>query len=122
MRAFQCPDMPRVFVSESLDRFRQGFSGYALDRLFARGIDVCDEQGVGVIKRTREFLHQILCATVPMRLKEDDNASAAGTNFRRSKGRFDFSRMMPVVVDDEHAPNFSFALKTPPGAAETSQS
>ena len=53
------------------------FAGDALDRRFAGGVNIEDDQRVGVLERGGEFVHQIAGAGVAVGLEDDVNLAEA---------------------------------------------
>jgi hypothetical protein len=84
-------------ASGLLRRISKNLAAHAGQRLFARGIDVGDEQLVHIAKTRAELLLQKLRAAVAMRLEEADDALRAQT-LRRGQRGGDFTRMMAVVI------------------------
>src|SRR6266508_2195973 len=114
----QRPNVLSVFMAITLDSIRQNFSVHSFDWCFARGVNVCYEQHIGVIESAGKLVHQIICASIAMRLKEHDDATVRCANSRRAQGRFDFSRVMTVIVHDRDAALLALELTPAIGAAE----
>ena len=70
-------------------------------------------------QRRPERVHQGGRPRVPMRLEGDDDSAAEIA--RRRKHRRDLRRMMPVVVDDQHAPDLASDIESTFGSAEGRQ-
>ncbi len=85
-------------VSKFLNSFGQGLTGYALDGLLARGIDVEDDERVGIAEGLGEIVHQLLRSAIAVRLENDMNFAIAAL-LCGGKGGTDFGRVMAVVVD-----------------------
>jgi hypothetical protein len=106
-----------VVVAVLADGLRQARGRHAGDRGFARGIDVGDNDHVGLVEGARELVEQIAGARVAVGLKGDDDAAVVGALSGVERG-FDFSRMMAVVVDQRDAPRLSHDRKAPSDAPE----
>src|SRR5229473_7022443 len=76
----------------------QGFASYAGDGWLAGGVNVSNNQNVGLVERAREFVPQMLRARVAMRL-EKHQQSIELANARGFQRRTDLSRVMAIVVD-----------------------
>ncbi len=90
------------------------------DRRLARGIDMRDDHGVGVVEAGRELLEQRGEPRVAMRLHHGDDLAGRGLA-RRAQHRLDLDGMVAVVVDDRDAVPFAGAGETPAHAAEILQ-
>src|SRR5579864_9409811 len=112
----------RTYIPADLRRFypnplRQDFAGDAFDGLFAGGVNIEDEERVGIIERGGEFFDEIAGACVAMRLEDDMDLLEAALPRRRQR-RLDLGGMMAVVVDHAHAGNASAQLEPAVDAAE----
>ena len=98
---------PTLFVHGEVDQrvpYEEGEQMYfALNRVFARRVDVGDEEHVGVVEGARELVHLVLRPRVAVRLEEDDDAAAGRAYLRRGERRLDLRRVVPVVVNHQHA-------------------
>src|SRR5882724_5389537 len=110
-----------VFVSGLADGGNERVAGNAWDRRFAGRIDVREDEQVGLIECAAEFVPEMLCARVAMRLKEHEQtvklASASG--FERGAN---FRRVMAVVVDYGDVVHCAFYVEAAPDASEIRQS
>src|SRR5690348_17100444 len=87
-----------VFVACLTNGRSKSFAGDSRNRGLARGVDVQQDQYIGLIESPAELIPEVLCARKPMRLKEHEYAvelAAAGG----LEGGANFRRMMAVVVN-----------------------
>src|SRR5580658_6127996 len=96
---------------------RQDFARDAFDGLLACGVNVEDEQRIGVGEGGRESFHQVARARVAMRLEDDVNLAKTALPRRGQRG-LDLSGMVPVIVDHTHARVAPAQLEAPVNAAE----
>src|SRR5262249_44230270 len=89
----------------------------ARDRRLARGVNMRDDHGVGVVEAGRELLEQRCQPSVAVRLHHGDHLALARLA-RGAKHGGDLDRMMAVVVDDRHAIPLAGAGEATPHAAE----
>src|SRR5579884_3258875 len=85
-------------VAKGPDALRYLLRGHALNRLFRSGIDISDEDIVGLMERTAEFVQQGLRPRVSVRLKQRDHSRKMALARGCQRGP-DLRRMMAVVVD-----------------------
>src|SRR4029077_15471974 len=95
----------------------QSFSGDALDRGFAGGINVEDGQRVGILKRGGEFVHEVARTSVAVGLKNDVDFAEATLPRRRQRGA-NLGRVWAVVIDHADACSFAPQLEATVNAAE----
>src|SRR6476660_9506644 len=114
----QSTDVLSALMSVTLDSAGQYLGADAFDRRFARRINIHDQQNVRVVEGAGELIHEIGRPRITMRLKEHDDAATWRADAGSAQRRFNFCRMMPVVVDDRNALLFAFELETPLRAAE----
>ena len=67
---------------------------------FARGIDGGDEECVHLAQDPGEIVQQVAGPGEPVRLEGDHQPPARPRFARRGEGRFDFARVVAVVVDE----------------------
>jgi hypothetical protein len=91
---------------------RQPIAANTRDGFFACCIDFSEEQNVRVIEAAGELIHQGMSARIAMGL-ECHHSSAVGKALGKSfKNVSDFSRVMPVIVQNKHSASFSLHLKS----------
>ena len=100
------------------DAARQGIGGNAFDGLLAGGIDVEDEERVGIGKGGGEFVHQVAGAGVAVRLK-DDMQAAEPALAGRGQGGSDLGGMMTVIVNHADSGSLPAKLEAAIDPAET---
>ena len=87
------------------------------NRRFARGIDIGDDDGVGIVETLRELVEQRLQARVTVRLHDRDHL-ASGRGARRPQHGGDLDGVMAVIVEDLGALPLARARKAALDAAE----
>ena len=75
---------------------------HALDRRLAGGVDIGDEDDVGIVEAGAEAVEQMRHAGVAVRLHDGDDL-AGNDRARRLQHRRDLDRMVAVIVDHGHA-------------------
>ena len=88
------------------------------DRRLTGGIDIGDENLVGVIETAAEIVEQVGKAAVAVRLHDGDQLVGAAQHAACLQGGADFHRVMPVIVDHGHAAADSLGLEAPADPAE----
>ena len=68
------------------------------------GIDIGDDDRIGIVEAGREFVEQRLQARVAMRLHDGDDLRL-GRGARGAQHRSDLDRMMAVIVEDARRPS-----------------
>ena len=107
-----------VMVSSLMNPLGQNLSGsYSFDWRFTRGINVENEQTVGIVERMHKLVHERLRAGVTMRLEDDVNFAETALP-RRREGGANLGRMMPVVVDHADSVNRASQLEATIHAAK----
>src|SRR4051812_10629993 len=99
------------------DAARQPFPSHSEDRLLASGIDIEDENTVGILERSCKFVDQQLCARVAVRLKDNVHAFVSALS-RRSESGADLGGMVSVVINHVDAVSTSPQLEAAIDAAE----
>src|SRR5579875_3707360 len=94
-------DEADVEVAAAPQRLIERLARHALDPVFARGVDLGEQQHVRVVEGVEELGEEILGARVAMRLEGDDQPAREALA-RRAQRRADLGRVVPVVVDHEH--------------------
>ena len=89
----------------------------AFDRRFASGIDIGDDDRIGVIETGREFIEQRMEPRVAMRLHDGDHLPFC-RGARGAQHGGDLDRMVAVIVEDAHAVPFARRREAPLDAAE----
>src|SRR5271168_679796 len=110
----------RIFHAIASDRRHQRLRGHALDRLFARRIDIQHLHRIGLIEGRRKFDQQVSRPRVAVGLKDDMQLSVA-TLPRRVKGRDNLRGMMPIIVNYRDLAHATPQLKTPVDATKIPQ-
>ena len=100
------------------DSLSQPFAGDAFDWLLASGINVEDDERVGVAKCRREFMHEVAGTGVAVGLEDDVNLAISALASGGKRGA-DFGRVMAVVVDDGDASCLPAELKAAIHAAKS---
>src|SRR5256885_13529203 len=83
-----------VFVAGFANGGGEGFAGDARDGIFAGGINVGQDENIGLIEGFGEIVPEMLCVGEPMRLKEKEKTiefaapggRGGGANFRGGMG------------------------------------
>src|SRR5439155_18347417 len=82
-------DVLGVLVTITLDASGQYFGVHALNRLLARGVNIRDQEHVGIVEGAGKLVHQIVRARVAVRLKQDDDAPVWCADARSAERGFD---------------------------------
>src|SRR5580658_11183510 len=106
-----------VFVAGGTDGHCEGLAIHVLDGRFAGGVNIGDDQNIGLIEGLAEFIPQMLCARIAMWLEDDQQTleSAAARGFESGAN---FGGMMAVIVDQRDAVVHAFDFETTADAAE----
>src|SRR5688572_25851610 len=107
-------------LAASAHRFRERCAGGSWQLLFTRGVNVGQEQFVGLLKRSRKVLHQVQRPRIAMRL-ERHHQTPRLKRTKSVKSRSDLARVMPVIVEYAHAMAGEDFLLAPGGAPKASQ-
>src|SRR5215468_2607984 len=110
-----------VLVAGFADCGGQGFAGDAGYGRFTGSVDIGYDQDIGLIERARELFPKMLRAGIPVRLEKNQQAvefAAAGS----LEGRFDFGRVMAVVVDHCNVVDRTFDIETAADSAKVGES
>src|SRR5580698_4925946 len=99
-----------VFVAGLANRFGERFARNARDGLLAGGVNVGEDENVGLIEGAAEVVPQRLRARIAMRLKKNQRAIEL-RGARRLQRRFDLHRVMAVVVNHRDAVDDAFHVK-----------
>ncbi len=91
-----------ILVAGGANGVGQRRGGDAADGRFAGGVDVGQDQHVGLIEGAAEIVPKVLRARVAMRLKEHQQAVVAAAARRFERGA-NFHRVMAVIVDQGNA-------------------
>src|SRR5438046_6563635 len=83
----------------------------------ARGINVGDNNAIGLIESSAKFLSQRLGSGVAMRLKHCQHAIAPSRT-RRGKGGPNVGWMMRIIIDQQKSVAERFDLETPARGAK----
>src|SRR6267378_3595617 len=101
-----------VLMASLADGVSERFARHTGEGCFAGGIDVDQNEDVGLVESAAEFVPEMLCACVTMRLKEHQQPIelAAARCFQRGT---DFHRVVSVVIDDGDVVHDAFDVKPP---------
>ena len=90
-------------------------------RRFAGGVNIEDDQRVGILKRGGKFVHEIAGASVAVRLKYDMDFAEATLPGRRQRGA-NFGGMVAVVIDHADPGGLASQLESSVHTAEVFES
>src|SRR5215472_7712625 len=109
-----------VFVPGIANGFGKDFAGNAGNGRFAGGVDIRQDENVGLVEGATEFVPKMLRTRVAMRLKKHQQAAefASTGSFERSA---DFRRVMAVVIDDGDAFAHALDIEAAANASELGQ-
>src|SRR6266566_2719244 len=93
---------------------------HAGNRRLARGVDVHDDEDVGLVERGQEIVPQVLRPRVAVWLEHRDHAPVE-PRLGGGEGRADLGGVMAVVVDDEHVAGGAPDLEAPLHPREAGQ-
>src|SRR5215510_13967952 len=96
-------------MAEPLDLFGQRAASDSFDRIFACGVDVCDQQKFGAVKRSCKVIFQIAGASISVGLKQGHYSPPGCTSCRKRCP--DLRRMMTVIINHQPSAFFTFNLK-----------
>src|SRR5262245_39149568 len=91
-------DVLDIFVPSFANRRGQDFAGDARNRRLAGGVDIGNDQQIGLIESAGELLPEVLGAGVAVRLKKHKKAVELAAAGSLQRG-FDFGWVVAVVVD-----------------------
>ena len=111
-------DVAGVLAPVFFNTLGQGFSRNAGNGLFAGGVDVEHDEGVGIGEGLGEFLHQCLGTGVAVGLEDNVNAAVAALAGGGERGE-DLGGVMAVIVDHTYAGCASAKLEAAVYTAET---
>ena len=99
------------------NRIRDRLAGHTRQRRFARGVNIGNNDVIGVVEGASKLVPQRLGAGITMRLEHGQDAFASGRARGRERGA-DLGRMMRIIVDEEKTISLIFDLTAAAGMAE----
>src|SRR3990170_932185 len=108
----------RVLVPVPLDAFVDGPAAHAGYGLLAGGVDVHNDDRIGLVKGRKELVEKVLRPRIPVRL-EHRNHLAAGSGLCSGERGPDLRRVMAVIVDNRDPVDLALDLEAALHAAET---
>src|SRR3990172_7267659 len=108
----------RVLVPVPLDAFVDGPAAHAGYGLLAGGVDVHNDDRIGLVEGRKELIKKVLRPRIPVRLEHRDHP-AAGSGLCGGERGPDLRRVMAVIVDDGDPVDLALDLEAALHAAET---
>src|SRR6267154_1986911 len=106
------PKIENVFMAGFANGVGQSLAGYPGDGRLAGGVNVGDNQNVGLVERAREFIPEMLRAGIAVRLEEHQEAIELA-DARGFQGGANLRGMMAVVVDHGNVVDRAFNVEAP---------
>ena len=111
-------DAGNIFLSVSADFVGEPFCRSPWDRLFTGGVHVGQHQDIGVIECGDKVIEQLMGAGIAVRLECGHNPAFRPSLAGGGQRRFDFGRVMAVVVNHHNPLGLPLHGKAPSDAAE----
>src|SRR5882762_7729947 len=114
------PKIENVFMAGFANGVGQGFAGYARDWRLAGRVNIGNHQNIGLVESAREFIPEMLCARVAVRLEEHQQAIELADSCGFQSGP-DFGRVMAVVVDHRNVVDRALNVEAPTNAGKLAE-